>query len=106
MAQQFESCQIGFISGRPALTGAVDYPTCRYVDSWLSHAAPSEIDVIQVPTLDSFGLRVLLDARIRHANFRMNPSEAVRGVLQSSGTFEYLGVLSSACRASGKHALS
>ena len=93
MTQQSESCQIGLTSGRPALRGPIDYQTCRYVDSWLSHAAPREVDGSEVTFLDAFGLRVLVDARIRDAKFRIvNPSDAVRGVLESAGMLEYLSV--------------
>ena len=94
MNQLFESSQIGIVDNRPALSGPIDYRTCRHVDSWLSHAAPREIDLSQVTVLDSFGLRVLIDARIRDPGFRVvNPSQAVRAALRSSGTFEYLSVV-------------
>ena len=93
MTQQSESCEIGLTRGRPALRGSIDYQTCRYVDSWLSHAAPREVDGSEVTFLDAFGLRVLVDARIRDAKFRIvNPSDAIRGVLESAGMLEYLSV--------------
>jgi anti-anti-sigma factor len=107
MNQLSEMCQTGLIDGRSALSGCLDRRTCRHVDSWLSRATPRELDVSEVTSFDSCGLRVLINARLRDPKFRIvNPSEAVRRLLHSSGTFEYLSGINCASRANGRQKLS
>ena len=87
MAERFAEMVI--VDGRPALRGECDLLIAEALEQWLStfDGQPLEIDLRDVEFFDAAGLRVLLKVRERNFHVRIvHPSEAVRRVLELTGT--------------------
>ena len=81
------------INGRPAIRGECDLSAVREIEAWLAtfDARPLEVDLSGVTFFDSMALRAVLNARGRNPHLRVvNPSKAVRRVLEITGTTNYL----------------
>jgi anti-anti-sigma factor len=81
------------VDGRPTVRGDCDVVTAPNIEAWLAtfDSRPLEVDLSGVTHLDYYGLRTLLCARDRNPNMRViNPSKAVRKLLEMTGTVEYL----------------
>ena len=81
------------IKGRPAIRGQCDLSAVREIEEWLAtfDARPLEVDLSGVTFFDSMALRAVLNARGRNPHLRVvNPSKAVRRVLEITGTTNYL----------------
>ena len=79
--------------GRPAVRGELDLSAVAELQPWLARldGLATEIDLSGVTFFDSSALRTFLVARRANANLRIiNPSRAVRKVLEITGTLDHL----------------
>ena len=85
--------QVVIIGGRPAMRGDCDFAAAREIESWLMtlDLRPLDIDLSAVTFFDSTALRLFLNACRRNPYIRIvNPSDAVKRVLETTGTYAHL----------------
>ena len=79
--------------GCTAMHGELDMATVLALEAWLTQldGQPLDVDLSGVTFFDSSALRTFLVAHKRNPNLRIvNPSTAVKKVLEITGTFDYL----------------
>ena len=81
------------VDGRPTVRGECDLSSTARLEAWLlsfdGHLA--EVDLSEVTFFDSSGLRAFLNVRRDKPTMRIvEPSVAVRKVLEITGTLDYL----------------
>ena len=81
------------VDGRPTVRGACDLSGAAQIESWLLSFDGQlvEVDLSGVTFFDSSALRVFLNTRRQKPTLRIvDPSVAVRRVLEITGTLEVL----------------
>ena len=84
---------LSVIDGRPTVEGCCDASNADALEAWLAtfDVEPFDVDLSHVRSFDTISLAVLLGARRCNQFLRfVNPSEAVRSVLEVTGNLEYL----------------
>jgi len=83
--------QLSIVYGRPTIQGELDLAVLPELEHWLASLhGHHEIDLSGVTFFDSSALRAFLNARHQKRDLRMvQPSEAVRKVLEITGTIDY-----------------
>jgi anti-anti-sigma factor len=85
--------ELAVVDGRPTVRGECDLVNAPRVEAWLASFDGQEatIDMSGVTFFDSSALRAFLNARRKNPNIRVvDPSPAVRKVLEITGMVEYL----------------
>ena len=81
------------VDGRPTVRGECDMLSAADLETWLLSFDGQlvEVDLSEVTFFDSSGLRAMLNVRRDKPTMRIvEPSVAVRKVLDITGTFDYL----------------
>ena len=81
------------VDGRPTVRGECDMLSAADLEAWLLSFDGQlvEVDLSEVTFFDSCGLRAFLNVRRDKPAMRIvEPSVAVRKVLEITGTFDYL----------------
>ena len=81
------------VDGRPTVRGDCDLSNATRLEDWLLSfdGQLAEVDLSEVTFFDSSGLRALLNVRRHKPAMRIvEPSGAVRKVLEITGTLDYL----------------
>jgi anti-anti-sigma factor len=80
------------VDGRPTVRGECDMLSAGDIEAWLlSFDELVEVDLSEVTFFDSSALRAILNVRRDKPTMRIvEPSVAVRKVLEITGTFDYL----------------
>jgi anti-anti-sigma factor len=81
------------VDGRAVIKGEIDLRSSAHISAWLAtfEEGPLDVDLGEVTFFDSTALRTMITARRRNPGARIvNPSGAVRRVLEVTSTSEYL----------------